>query len=225
MCGRFGVYAESKEYNTQLPFNIRNGLFDFEPNYNAAPSQMLPALYYPENDAPLLERLRWGLIPRWAKDRKIGYRLINARSETADEKPAFRDAFIRRRALIPVNGWYEWLSQKGQKQPYWHTRMDDRLLWLAGLWDAWTDKNSGESIRSFTILTQDAYGEIARIHNRMPVVMQPDDYERWLSPVMNNKTEISDLIRTQPQIELNIYPVSSAMNRVQLNDASCIRTL
>lgn len=225
MCGRFGIYEEPGKYKNQLPFSIRNGLSDFAPNYNATPSQMLPALYRPDDDLPVLETLRWGLVPHWAKDQKIGNKLFNARSETAHEKPSFRDAFVKRRALIPVNGWYEWLRQGKQKQPYWHTRKDDKLMWLAGLWESWTDKTSGELVRSFSILTQQSYGEFAKIHNRMPVIMRPDDYELWLSYDLTDKAAISQLINTQPQITIDIYRVSPAMNKPQLNDVSCIRCI
>jgi len=225
MCGRLAIFAGYTEYSAQLPFPIKYDLADFKPNYNAAPTQMLPVLYRPDEEEPLLQTLKWGLIPHWAKDQTIGYKLFNARAETAHEKPSFRDAFVKRRALIPVNGWYEWFRQGGEKQPYWHTRNDEGMIWLGGLWESWTDKASGESVRSFTILTQEAYGDIARIHNRMPVVIGADDYAPWLSHDVSDKSEVRDLIKAQAEIELEIYPVSKAMNKAQLNDVSCIQRI
>ena len=225
MCGRFGIYAESQEYNDQLGFSIRNGLFNFAPNYNATPSQMLPTLYRPDEDKPLLEALRWGLIPHWADDPKIGLKLFNARAETVHEKPSFREAFVKRRALIPVNGWYEWLRQDGVKQPYFHTASNNKLIWLAGLWEHWQDESGNSRIRSFTLLTQEAYGKAAIVHNRMPVIIQPEDYPGWLSPELHNKQDIVELLHSQPQQALHIYPVSTDMNKPQLNERRCIEPI
>ena len=175
MCGRFAIYSNTKVIIQQTPFDVQNMILDVKPNYNAAPSQFLPVLYSLDKGPPLLDSLKWGLIPHWAKDPKIGYKMINARSETVSEKPSFRQAFVKRRALVPVDGWYEWLRKGDSKLPFYHTTKDGRLLWLAGLWERWTDKTSGESIRSFSLLTQDSYGDIAGIHNRMPVIMHLDD--------------------------------------------------
>lgn len=225
MCGRLAIFAVYEEFIEQLPFAIRYGLDRFQPNYNATPSQMLPVLYHPDDGEPCLQSLHWGLIPHWAKDKKIAYKLFNARAETAHEKPSFREAFVRRRALVPVNGWYEWLRQDGDKQPYWHARQDNKLIWLAGLWESWTDITSGESIRSFTILTREACGEAARIHNRMPVVMGANDYANWLSNDLCDKKAVRELMDSQPEMALAVYPVSKAMNKPQLNDPSCIQAV
>lgn len=225
MCGRFGIYAESDEYNNQLPFSIRNGLFSFQPNYNATPSQMLPVLYHPDHQDPLLETLKWGLIPHWSKDPKIGFKLFNARAETAHEKPSFRDAWRKRRALVPVNGWYEWMRHNGVKQPYYHSAHDRKLIWLAGLWEHWQNPANDQTVTSFTLVTQPAQGEAARIHGRMPVIVSADDYAQWLSADLTDGQAVAELLARQPLRALEIYPVSTAMNRPQLNDPSCIEPI
>lgn len=143
--------------------------------------------------------LRWGLIPFWAKDAKIAYSTINAMAETVSTKPAFREAFKSLRCLVPADGYYEWKKIDAKtKQPYRFSLGDDSLFAFAGLWERWNDRASGETVRSFTIITGDANQEYAHIHNRMPVILDRSDYARWLGEEHASKDELLQLLRALP---------------------------
>ena len=153
---------------------------------------------------------RWGLIPHWAQDEQIGYKLINARSETVAEKPAFRDAFRRRRCLIPADGFYEWKKEGTRKQPYRiHT---GSLFAFAGLWEKWQPAGEERVVYSCTILTTQANGRVAPIHDRMPVILHPSDYDRWLDP-HSPPDQLRALLVPYPEESMEAYPVSDAVNR------------
>ena len=126
--------------------------------------------------------MRWGLIPYWSKDREIAYKLINARCETVQSSPSFREAFKRRHCLVVADGFYEWKTIEGKKQPYHFRLKSGEPFGFAGLWENWTDKESGEKVQSCTIVTTDANEVVAPIHNRMPVILGPDQFDRWLDP-------------------------------------------
>ena len=178
MCGRFTAnytWAELVElYRLSDDMPARN----LEPRYNAAPTQEVPVCRLGPDGKREIVSLRWGLIPFWAKDEKIGYKTINARAETAHEKPAFRDAFKKRRCLIPTNGWYEWREEGDGKQPYLLS-LPTTPFSLAGLWESW--KGADGYLQSFTIVVGSAAPEIAEYHDRMPVVLLQDQYDEWLS--------------------------------------------
>jgi putative SOS response-associated peptidase YedK len=175
MCGRYRLSRRKQMIDDY--FETAEEV-DWEPRYNIAPSQNVPIV---RQDQTKPERhfslARWGLIPFWAKDASIGYKMINVRSETAASKPAFREALKSRRCLIPADGFYEWKRAGTAKQPYSFGMVDDSLFAFAGLWDRWKD-TSGIVVESFSILTTTPNALLADVHDRMPVILKPDDYDR-----------------------------------------------
>jgi putative SOS response-associated peptidase YedK len=193
---------------------------DFRTSYNVAPTQRAPIVRRGEKgrEATLL---RWGLIPAWAKDKSVGYKMINARAEGIATKPAFRSALKARRCLVVASGFYEWQKTASGKQPYWIGFADRRSLAFAGLWESWTDPVGGERIDSYTLITTEPNALCAPIHNRMPVILDPADYDRWLTA----EAPPEDLLRPFPAGEMAAYPVSTWVNTPAHNDARCIEPL
>jgi putative SOS response-associated peptidase YedK len=208
MCGRYNLVTDAKTLVDA--FEVSVDRLELTPRYNIAPGQDVLAIRL-EDGERVACMLHWGLVPFWAKDPKIGYKTINARAETVATKPAFRDAFKKRRCLVIATGFYEWRSEGKQKQPY-HIRMvDGRAFAFAGLWEGWTDKETGEHIASCTILVTEASELVAPIHDRMPVILAPADYDAWLSP----KTDLAvaqSLLVPYAGDDLEQYPVSRAVS-------------
>lgn len=165
--------------------------------------------------------MHWGLIPSWAKDPSIGNRIINARSETVAEKPSFRAAFKRRRCLIPANGFYEWKKIGKKKQPYYVRRKDGEPFAFAGLWEPWEGED-GTVIESCTILTTEPNADIRPLHNRMPVILDPSDYDQWLNPEVDELETLAPLMHPYPDGKLEAVPVSPLVNNPKNDDAQCI---
>ncbi len=219
MCGRFSL-------NT--PSDVIARFFDLvampalKPRYNIAPTQDCAVI---RTDAKSGERrgdlLHWGLIPSWAKDKAIGNRMINARSETAAEKPSFRAAMKKRRCIIPADGFYEWKKLEKTKQPHYIHRADGELLAFAGLWEYWKNPE-GDPITSFTILTTGANDQIRELHDRMPVILEPEEIERWLDPAFDDATGVADLLDAAADGVLAFHPVNSRVNTPKNDDASLI---
>lgn len=192
--------------------------FSWEPRYNAAPTQRMPVVRVFDGKRELV-LLRWGLIPSWAKDPKIGNSLINARGETVHEKPAFRSAFKARRCLVPADGFYEWRKLSGgSKQPYRITMADSSPFAFAGLWERW-DKGD-EPLETFTIITTTANVLVAPIHDRMPVILDPADYDAWLES--QDTTIPMALLQPYPAKRMSAYPVSTRVNSPRNDDAAVI---
>ena len=175
-----------------------------------------------------LTMVRWGLIPSWAKDAKIGNRLINARLETAHEKPAFRRAFAARRCLLPADGYYEWYGEKkGKKQPFFIHRSDGGLLAMAGLYEIWRDPDKGEDdadrfVWTCTVLTTSAEDDLGRIHDRMPLLVEPQQYATWLDPRVSDADRLRSVLVPAAPGRLEAYPVSKAVNNVRNNGAELL---
>ena len=178
MCGRFAFYS---------PTEAAAGLFgvhgapELEPRYNVAPTQLIAAAREAGAGAREFVMLRWGLIPFWAKDPGIGNRMINARVETVAGKPAYREAFRKRRCIVFADGFYEWRKQQNGKTPYFISLDSGDPFAFAGLWESWTDRETGESLQTATLLTCPASEFIAELHDRMPVVLTPAEADRWLA--------------------------------------------
>jgi len=213
MCGRFLLHAPVEVLQRAFGFEERPNL---QPRYNVAPTQTVPIVRRKGDDGRELAPVRWGLIPSWAKDASIGGRLINARAETVAEKPAFRGAFRRRRALVPADGFYEWRKREGDrpKQPLLIRRRDGQPFALAGLWEHWRGPE-GE-VQTCTIVTTAANAVLAPIHDRMPVILDPAAYDRWLDPARPGAEE---LLRPCPDEWLEAFPVGTRVNNVR-NDAA-----
>lgn len=176
MCGRFTLTATSEAVAEQ--FQLMTLPASLSPRYNIAPSQSVAIITNTQPDH--LQQVQWGLIPNWAKDPLIANKLVNARSESAFEKPSFKSALKMRRCLIPTSGFYEWKTVGGKKQPMYIYLEDSPLFAFAGLWETWLNPNNGETVASCSILTTEANEDIANIHHRMPVIVPPSDYLKWL---------------------------------------------
>lgn len=221
MCGRFTLFALGQEVAEQFGVTIDHEL---EPRYNIAPTQPVAAVRLDNASGEReLTYLQWGLIPSWAKDPKIGSRMINARAETAADKPSFRAAFKRRRCLIPASGFYEWQQLGDRKQPTFIHGAGGRLLGLAGLWEIWAS-GDGSVVESCTILTTQPNELMAPIHNRMPVIIAPEDYSMWLDPGPQPQ-EALHLLRPYESAEMDAYAVSTAVNNPRNDFAACIEPI
>jgi len=217
MCGRYNLITDPQALVDF--FQVRNRI-ELEPRFNIAPSQESPVVRVDENGRQLA-LMRWGLIPHWAKDIKIGYHTINARAETVASKPAYRSAFRKRRCLVPATGFYEWQAGSEGKQPY-HIRVGEgRLFAFAGLWERW-QQESAEPLESFTIIVTNANEVVRPIHERMPVILHPDDYATWLDPAIHDPARIQPLLRPCPSDWLNHYPVSRHVNSPAHDDPACL---
>lgn len=217
MCGRFALPTPEELAGH---FNLKKtpGL---EPRYNIAPSQDVAAVRLisgtPDRE---LVMLKWGLIPFWAKDKKIGYKMINARAEGIAGKPAFRAPFRQRRCLIPALGFFEWLHTTKTKQPYFVRLKETDILAFAGLWEHWQGKD-GEIIESCTIITTGANQTVGTIHDRMPAIIEPVQYENWLDPQAANQTLLS-LLKPFPDQEMVAYPVGLGVNNPRNDNPDCL---
>lgn len=216
MCGRYTLASPTERLAEE--FGVDASSIELAPNYNVAPTQKVAAVLE-EGGQRRLEVLRWGLIPPWADDPGIGSRMINARSETAPGKPSFRRAFRERRCLIPADGFYEWQRTNGAKQPYYIHMEDGRPFAFAGLWESWS-KGEGE-IRTCTILTTGANALVGEVHDRMPVILAHDTYDVWLDPA-SERDELTGLLASYPEDEMEAYPVSRFVNSPSNNDPRCI---
>lgn len=224
MCGRYSLIHNAAQIAAR--FDVEP-LVELSPRYNIAPTQLSPVIRADEERGRRIDLLRWGLIPFWAKDMKVGARMINARSESAATKPAFRAAFKRRRCLIPVDGFYEWVEKGGKKWPIRITLKGgeeerEELGAFAGLWESWRDE-SGEVVESYTILTADAVPILQEVHHRMPVWAPEALWEPWLdeeNPFGEQLVEA--MIRGFPADRVELRPVSRELNRAGNEGAELI---
>jgi len=219
MCGRFSLMLDPGDLEQQLDLESVPG--EYVPRYNIAPSQPVWVL----NDVSRREltRMRWGLIPSWAKDPSISNRLINARSETINEKPSFRQAFLHRRCLIPADGFYEWLKfpDKRPSQPYHIHLKDRRAFFFAGLWEAWQPGVGQEKVLSCTIITCAANELMRPIHDRMPVILTRDQGNQWLEDIH----AAGPLMQPFKADEMAVYPVGRMVNSPRVDNPDIARPL
>jgi len=220
MCGRFTL---------RTPATLLAELFGGEPpaelplRYNIAPTQGVAIVRIdPKTGTRHWQMARWGLIPAWAKDPSIGNRMINARAESVGDKPAYRTAFRRRRCLVPADGYFEWQKTGRAKQPYYIQLSDGSPFAMAGLWDAWIAPDSGSPLESCTVITTDANHLTRSIHDRMPVILPPDVYDRWLDPQLQAVDTLCDLLRPFDGLSMRAVPVSTHVNNPRNDDPGCI---
>ncbi len=239
MCGRFTLRTPLGKLVQQF---CLTSVPDVAPRYNIAPTQDVAAVRIadaersrhtpcavsgdgtrsvPTTAARELVMLRWGLIPPWADDPRVGSRSINARSETADTKPLFREPLRRRRCLILADGFYEWQAAGRVKQPYYIHAPNDRPFAFAGLWERW--RHQGQVIESCTILTTDANERLAPLHDRMPVILRPCDYELWLDPAVGEVERLKPLLVPCPNDTLTLHAVGADVNRPSNDGPACIQ--
>jgi len=216
MCGRYNLIATGQQIMDHfrlLSLPVHN------PDYNIPPGQKILAIVQLEDGSNRAVNLHWGLIPSWSKDRTVSSHLINARAETLTEKPSFKKAYQHRRCLIPATGFFEWQSIDAGKQPYHIHKPDNALFAFGGLWEHW--EQDQETVYSCTIITTVANDKIAPIHNRMPIIIAPDDYNRWL----DKKTAIVDIaafLATDAYRNMQVIPISTRVNNPLHNDESCL---
>jgi putative SOS response-associated peptidase YedK len=222
MCGRASLTKQEKELEERFKATFYQediARYNPLPSYNVAPTQLHPIIA--DNAPAQLQLFRWGLIPFWAKDEKIGSKMINARAETVVEKPAFRQALLHRRCLVPFDGFYEWMKLSGgKKQPYRITLVDNDIFSVAGLWEEWQSP-SGEPIHSFTVLTIPPNDYMAKIHNRMPAILNLENERLWLDQEINPK-ELIALLTPYPSEMMVAVPVSIRVNKASENDPGLI---
>ena len=219
MCGRFALTADKKKLEES--FAGVETPAEMPQRYNIAPSQ--PIAVIANNNPHTLEFFQWGLIPSWAKDPKIGNRMINARAETLAEKPSFKTAYKRRRCLIPANGFYEWRKTPGSKTKtplYIYLKSGDPFA-FAGLWESWHGKD-GSNILSCTIITTEPNHFVAEIHNRMPVILPPEHYQQWLDPDEQDPAHLNPLLAPFPAELMAAHVVSRTVNNPRNETAECI---
>lgn len=214
MCGRFAFYS---------PAEAAAALFDFEPSltteprYNIAPTQPVPVVRNTQAGGRALTMLRWGLVPFWARDPSIGQRMINARAETLSVTPAYRNAYEKRRCLILADGFYEWRKHgPAKKQPYYISKADGQPFAFAGLWEAWTDRATGESLRTTAIVTTAANDFLKELHDRMPVVLEPETARAWLA----GDAGVLDATKGSPPLQA--WPVDTRVNNAAHEGAELI---
>lgn len=223
MCGRYTLQASPEELARQFSVEVEDPSL-FKPRYNIAPSQNVAVVRLkPDTSQRELVRLRWGLIPSWAKDPRIGNQMINAKAETVATKPSFRSAFRKRRCLIPADGFYEWQQQGRQKQPMYIRLRDRRPFAFAGLWERWEPKD-GEPVESCTIVTTEPNEFMRLIHNRMPVILAPPDYDIWLDPTVQQTETLQAMLMPYPPESMEAYPVSRLVNNPRNDIPQCVET-
>lgn len=227
MCGRFtrtNDFFSEHVVGQQIAEQLR--LFEPEPlptSYNIAPTQPIAAVRADDQDRHELVWLRWGLVPSWADDVAIGNRMINARAETIAEKPAFRNAFKKRRCLILADGFYEWQKTGKTKQPYFIQLQGGRPFCFAGLWERWS--KGEQPVESCTILTTEANRLMSTLHDRMPVIISPENYDLWLDVAVQEPERLQPLLSPYPDAEMIARPVSTLVNSPKNNSPECVAPL
>ncbi len=207
MCGRFAFYSPSEAAAALFGSTGSVGL---KPRYNIAPTQYVAAVRLDDDKARELVTLRWGLVPFWAKDPSIGNRMINARAETVAEKPSYRNAYKHRRCIVLADGFYEWRKEGGGKTPYFISLASGEPFGLAGLWENWTDKETGESLQTTTLITTDANDFMAPLHHRMPVILEPGTGDQWLA---GSTGLLDDVAAITPPLQA--WPVDRRVNNAR----------
>lgn len=208
MCGRFAFYSPTEA--TAALFGVTASV-EIEPRYNIAPTQFVAAIREDDNKDRELVMLRWGLVPFWAKDPSIGNRMINARAETVAEKPSYRAAFRHRRCLVLADGFYEWRRTGDTKTPYFISLANGEPFALAGLWESWKDKNSGDLLQTTTLITTDANDFMRPVHHRMPVIVQSDAADEWLSG--SAQESLQHVLERTPSLQA--WPVDRRVNNAR----------
>lgn len=225
MCGRYTIFQNSnlgKRYKIKED-DLDELLSQLKDRYNAAPGQNLPVITNKSGNH--LSTMRWGLVPVWAKDEKIGYRMINARAESVFEKPTWKRPVLRQRCLVPSTGFYEWKATDDGKQPYFIYPKDQQLFSFAGIYDTWTNKSTGEILESFSIITTSPNAEMESIHDRMPVILKPSDEARWLEPSNDQPESVADLLRPYDDNMLLMHPVTKDVGNARNDEKRLIDVL
>lgn len=226
MCGRYTLHQSPHELAKR--YNLATAPTDVHDNFNVAPGQFMPIVTMSDSGDPTVETMKWGLIPFWAKDPNIGYKMINARAESVFEKPAWRSVILRKRCLIPADGFYEWKklqeSAKERKRPFYiHPKQLD-IFSFAGVWETWKDEH-GNEWKTYSIVTTEPNKEMSGIHDRMPVILHQEDEAAWLEPSRVTRDSIEPLLRPLEDNSLEMYEVSDDVNSPKNNTALLLAPL
>ncbi|HKJ45178.1 MAG TPA: SOS response-associated peptidase [Balneolales bacterium] len=222
MCGRYTLFSDKEEIEETFGVSSdENELFKV--NYNVAPGTINPVILMPRPDVRDLGGFKWGLIPSWAEDERVGYKMINARAETLLEKPSYRKPFQRQRCIIPANGFFEWQTIYKQKTPFYVRTLDQDLLGFAGLYEKWVSKDKKKTVYSYTIITTEANALLQPLHDRMPVILERKNYDQWLDPVNSDTEELNKMINPYPTERMAIYRVSQDVNDAKNNGPELIQ--
>lgn len=211
MCGRYVLRATLQQLNEQYQADSKR-LF-VEPNYNVAPSQNMPVIVQKEGKR-ILDKYRWGLIPFWADSIKTGYSMINARSESLASKKSFSRPFACQRCIVPATGFYEWKKVGSSKVPHFITSKQSPLFHFAGLYEHWKDEND-LTVNSYTIITTTANEPMKELHDRMPAMLLPDEFDTWLDPLNKDTNMLQDLLRPWPDDDIQYYRVPQEVNNAR----------
>jgi len=216
MCGRYTLTANTDTIIKR--FKIKDFQGEHKPRYNIAPTQKNPVVLLDEIRERIITDMRWGLIPSWAEDEKIGYKMINARVETVSEKPSFKKALITRRCLVPADGYYEWqkIGKPGRKPPFRIVLKSRELFAFAGLWDSWKNRN-GDTVCSYTIITTEADELVGKIHPRMPIILRPENEDVWIDSTLKDTESIMRLLNPYPSDLTEMYGVSPLVGRANID--------
>ncbi|MEO5969323.1 MAG: SOS response-associated peptidase [Bdellovibrionia bacterium] len=234
MCGRaYQTYTQEElalRYLNEKPLDLPN----FSPNFNLCPTQLCPIVVDDQEGNKQLKLFRWGLIPHWSKDKKSAFKMINARSETVTEKPSFRNAVRHRRCIVPLSGFYEWKRDGDVKRPFAISLKDQAVMSVAGIWETWIsppveesskEELQGEKIFSFSILTTEANSAMQSIHDRMPVILNPETEERWLDPKLTDPLLLKDFFKPCPSDWLQAYEIAPLINNPRNNTQELLKPL
>ncbi|WP_163971006.1 SOS response-associated peptidase [Oceanobacillus halotolerans] len=220
MCGRYTLLAEEEEI--RQAFELDMPISNFEKSYNVAPGQRVLAIIH-DGQKRRAGYMRWGLVPSWAKDERIGYKMINARSETAHEKPSFQNLMARKRCLIVADSFYEWKRSEDKKQPKRIQLANRKLFAFAGLWDKW--EHGEDDLFTCTILTKDANTFMQDIHHRMPIILSKAEESEWIKPYEEKPQEMQQFLQTIEPEALTAYDVDTYVNAAKNNDETCIKPI
>ncbi|MDF2067337.1 SOS response-associated peptidase [Bacillus sp. Cr_A10] len=222
MCGRYTLFTNYEQLMDRFDVAVAMDEEFYAPSFNIAPSQQVVAIIH-DGKSNRMGQLKWGLVPSWSKDEKIGYKMINARAETVDEKPSFRQAFLKRRCLIPMNSFYEWKTTTSGKVPMLIKMKSDELFTVAGLWEMWKAPD-GKSIYTCTLLTTEANTLMEDIHHRMPVILNQENEKNWLDS-LQDIDELKSMLVPYDASLMEAFPVSSEVNSPKNNHIGLLNSL
>jgi len=220
MCGRYVLKATLEELQKTYGA-VPDGTFPVEPNYNVAPSHHMPVILE-QDDERIIRSHRWGLVPFWADSLNTGYSMINARGESLAKKKSFQKPFKSQRCIVPASGFYEWKKTSSGKFPHYIQRKKSDLMHFAGLWEHWEDPENGETVNSYTIITTDANAPIEELHDRMPAMLMPEEFDTWLDPSFHDTNALQDLIHPWPDDDIQFYRVNQEVGNVRNNQPELI---
>ena len=221
MCGRYTLEEELDDLQEWFEARIRE-IEEYRKSYNVAPSQTMPVVGQNHEGDRSIMPFRWGLLPFWADEKKVGYSMINARAETLDTKRSFKPYFEKRRCLVPASAFYEWTGEKGNKQPYYIHPTHEPVFAFAGLYNVWTSPGGDEKIPTYTIITTDANEKMSRLHDRMPAMLLKEEWDFWLDPENHDTKALKEMLDPFPDDAIDFYPVSKKVNNVRNNSEELV---